>query len=362
MRLMKLAVLPAILLLAGCNTIRKGGGNSDSSNVHSGVVHQTYPNVDGDPAPECIPFQAPHDYEGVTPAQADPYDAYFYVSHKEANQHHLAINYGTAIADKGTFRYTQRMAGMTMNDETTYFNMFVTTGEISLGSLTGFQPIAKATRGFEDVTKGIYMGQETAQGADVSIDENPVEGIYSGHASAWGSPQTASNRQGFFDRFGHDLFALNSYYVPDSSAIASAEMAPNEEDGTYTFTYTLNLDSKNGHTDAATWYRDTLNDGVASGIVDFDIQSLTWQITVDTEWNLLRVHSVERYTVTALGGAISVEVVNATDTKIVHYDDIQDIVGTSKDGATEEGVKSAVAMWNSAVSGLDAQGVIDIID
>ena len=149
--------------------------------------------MDGTPAPECIHFDAPRNCERISPAQADPYDAFFYISHKEANQHHLTISTGTALANAGMFTYTQRMASMTINDETTYFNIFTTTGSVTMGSST-FTPVTKAARAFEDVTRGIYIGQETSDGASINVDEKTVEGVFAGHVSGWGSVQRVPNR------------------------------------------------------------------------------------------------------------------------------------------------------------------------
>ena len=293
--------------------------------------------MSGTPAPECIPFDAPRNYEKISPAQADSYDAFFYISHKEANQHHLTISAGTALANAGIFTYTQRMASVTINDETTYFNIFTTTGSVTMGSST-FTPVTKAARAFEDVSKSIYIGQETSDGASVSVDEEPQEGVFAGHVSAWGSVQRVPNRQNLFDRFGYDLFALTSYLVPDRRAFISATMAPSGN--SYVFSYSFSLLDSPRNIDAALYYRNTLNSGVAGGAINFDITILEWEGTIDREWNLLRSVTKENYTISALG-AIKADVINRTEAVYYHYDDI--------------------AHWNDAVISADEQARIDLI-
>ena len=171
----------------------------------------------GTPAPECIHFDAPRNCERISPAQADPYDAFFYIAHKRANSDYLAVAYGEALGSVGALgSYTQKISSMTLQADTTTFQIFASTGNIEvLPGSSGMQipTVNRAARSFEDIERGIYAGQETSEGADITLDENPTEGEFAGHVSSWGSPQRVPNRQGLLDEYGHDLFSFSAYYL-----------------------------------------------------------------------------------------------------------------------------------------------------
>ena len=324
-------ILPLVVLLTGgltaCNgkgdlpSMGGGGSSNGSNNQPTGAEHWEYPDVDGSPAPECIPQNAPEDYLNVTPAEADPYDAFFYISHKRANSDYLAVAYGEALGQVGSLgSYTQKISSMTLQADTTTFQIFASTGDIEvLPGASGLQipTVNRAARSFEDIEKGIYAGQETSEGADITLDEDPVEGEFAGHVSSWGSPQRVPNRQGLLDEYGHDLFSFSAYYVPDRTAIASASMAPEGSDA-YTFNFNFSLIDDGNYTDAAIYYRNTLNQGVAEGLVQFTITELTMKATVDRDWNLLRTTSIERYNV-AVASLVDVPVTNTTDTYVYNF-------------------------------------------
>lgn len=325
--------------LVGCSSVDKGGeGDGSSTAGTSAVIHLDYSDtVDGDPQPECIPMHAPTDYLGVDPADADPYDAYFFIAHKRANSTTLYMTRGSAVANiTSSITYEQRIANLTMNDGTTVFNMFATTGGITSGSLD-MQIISKASRAFEDIDNDIYVGQETSDSSDISIDFDLPEGVYTGSVTNWGDTQEAQNRQTLFDRFGHDLFATPPFYVPDASAIASASMRPDGDN--YVFTFTFSLVDDDTHTNAATYYSETLNDGVAQGAIVFEITELTWSATVNSDWEMLSTYSTETYSITAsfLPG-VEVPCVNITEGELWYYDDIFDCDN-----------ESAAEQWNAAV-------------
>lgn len=368
-----LSVLGLCLLgcLASCNNpeekVSAGGGeDSASSQAYTGKAeHWDYtrgehgPTVYGDPQPECIPMHSPRDYEGVTPAQADPYDAFFFISHRKNNTNTLAVAYGEAIGSVGSLgTYTQKIASMTMNYNSTVFQYFTSTGDITIGSAgSGLEipTIDEGARAFEDIDKGIYCAQETKNGADITIDENPVDGEFAGEAHEFGGVQEDPNRQALLDEFGHDLFSTTAYFVPDRSAIQSASMVPNSQDGYYDFTFTFSLDDNGGHTDAAKYYRRTLNGTLAGGAMQFVITELTFTATVDSDWNLIRSHAVEKYDV-SVASFINVPVVNQTDTYCYpDFDTLEDLKGA-------KGSREALEFWNEFVTVAQRQDSIPVAD
>lgn len=346
-------ILPLIAIMAGglvsCNSQKGlptiGGGNSSDESSSSPAVtsaeHWEYPDVDGTPAPECIPQNAPEDYLQVAPADANPYDAFFYIAHKRANSDYLAVAYGEALGSVGALgSYTQKISSMTLQADTTTFQIFASTGNIEvLPGSSGMQipTVNRAARSFEDIERGIYAGQETSEGADITLDENPTEGEFAGHVSSWGSPQRVPNRQGLLDEYGHDLFSFSAYYVPDRTAIASASMTPEGSDA-YTFTFNFSLIDDGNYTDAAIYYRDTLNEGVAEGLVQFTITELTMKATVDRDWNLLRTTSIERYNV-AVASLVDVPVTNTTNTYVYNFESLNNCPN-----------KEALADYNEAIT------------
>ena len=124
-------------------------------------------------------------------------------------------------------------------------------------------------------------------------------------------------------------------------------MAPSGNN--YVFSYSFSLLDSPRNIDAALYYSNTLNSGVADGAISFDIASLEWEGTVDQEWNLLRSVTRKNYTISALG-AIKADVVNRTEAVYYHYDDIANLDHPD-----------AFAHWNDTVISADEQARIDLI-
>ena len=350
--------LLSVSLLASCNRgVDKGGEDDETRKGTEAVEHYTYEGIqtaENAPAPECLPFEAPRDYERVSPADANPYDAFFFISHKRANSVYVLFSRSRTEAISGTaFTFIQDSAGVTMNNGSTYFNVFASTGDVVGVPIPGLKGIAnKAARGLEDIRKGIYLGQETTSGDNSSITvdyESEDWDTYCAQIEGWGGRQEVTTRPEFFDRFSKDLFAPTSYYVPDVSAIANAQKSP-ASDGNYTFTWTFSLQDGENQTDAAKFYRNALNEGIAGGAVSFDILSLTLNITVNSDWEILYADSVETYTVRANALGIQANATNNSHWEVTYYDSAEDISN-----------QSAINEWNDAVNSLDAQESVGLL-
>lgn len=265
------------------SVVSSDSASSPDSSSAAPSVSTIDPNtVDGDPTPTYLPTQAPKDYEGVNPSDVDdPYLAYAYADHRMANVDYYSKTSGTATA----LGFTQNVAGIKIYIGTSGLTQSVT---LSDGNVQGIT-VSKAEQRFEDVNEGIYEGRQGIDGT-YDIDESG-----NGSVKEWDNVDNYSNRTGFLEAFGHDVFGITNYDVRSQDAILSGQIALNDANK-----HVFHIDFN--PTVAGKYYAIEQAHMINLGNAEVQIESLSADIAVDDEWNVTQVAVTEAYTATIFGG------------------------------------------------------------
>lgn len=297
------ASLLSLAALASCNSSPDASVGKDSSGADSVQSSQEETeDIEKDQLGFYLPDHAPHDYVGadiIDHADGEgAKEAFLLADHKMINSDYSSECTGTVeVKMAGVSLMRQSVSSFNVKVGENSLNQAVTAPGSASEKAAQSYSLASATVTYENPSLPSYRMRQTSKASAFEIYDGDKYKINWDEDDEW---ENLLNLQQYMNKTGKHAYSFSSYYVPDTTAISTAELISSSGDEN-TFKFTFNVDPSKG-VDAAKYYVNQMKN-MTSSIPNFSVtvNSLEMTMVVDSEWNVKSIETVEKYDASAFG-------------------------------------------------------------